>query len=98
MGKHQVESKINESVSDRVLLDNLFNFYTSKYSNVSIEETEKRFLIEVGSLVDRGELTTSVAQGFLDEMGIEGDIPKKKVSSSRSYDDGCGRSSLRSSC
>lgn len=98
MGKHQEENKlITESAAERVLLDNLFNFYVSKFPD-TVAEVEHHFLIALGSLVERNELDIIVVQDFLDEMGIEGKIPKKEIAVSYSSGDGCGRSTSRSSC
>jgi hypothetical protein len=97
MKKYQNNSSINESSAEETLMDNLFNFYVSKYSNSSIEDIEKHFLNGLTSLVDRGELDPTTVREFLDEKGIEGELPKKEpkaVYRDTSYNDGgCGYSS-----
>ena len=92
---------INESSAEEVLLDNMFDFYVSKFSNESIDAVENHFIIAISSLVDRGELDKTVVMQFLSDKGIEKELTKKPVKySSSSYGGGdpCGRSSYRSSC
>lgn len=92
-------SKINEGSAEETLLGNLFNYYVEKYSDKSVSLVETHFLIAVGSLIEKGEISENVVKTFLEEYGIEGEIPKnKKASSTSSYGDGCGRSYTRSSC
>ena len=105
MKKYQTQSLINENAAERALLDNLFNFYVQKYGNTSVEETEKHFLIALGSLVERGEISEDTVVDFLDDKGIEGQIPKSKhrveYRDRDTYNDGgCGYigRSYRSSC
>lgn len=87
------------------LMDNLFDFYLVKYEDSSISEIEKHFLIGLGALVDRGEISKASVKKYLLEKGIEGRLPTNSISSSSSssvssgYGDGCGSSrSYRSSC
>ncbi len=79
MKKYQ---NINEGATmdaaEKSLLENMFNFYLQKYASLSVDQTEQHFLIAVGSLVERGEISEKVVKSFLDENGIEGAIPKKK--------------------
>jgi Zn-dependent M16 (insulinase) family peptidase len=103
MRKYQdLNKSINESSAEETLLDNLFNFYLAKYSGSSVEEVEKHFLNALASLVERGEIDKRTVDHFLDEKGIEGELPKKpeKVVYRDTYNDGgCGYSrSSRSSC
>lgn len=101
MKKYQTnDGSINESKAELSLLNNLLDFYISKYASSSIEETEQHFLNALGSLVDRGEIDERVVKEFLDDKGIEGDIPKfkpKSHNSSSNYDP-CGRTSYNSHC
>lgn len=102
MKKYQTnDGSINESKAEMFLLNNMLDFFISKYASFSIEETEKHFLNALGSLVDRGEVDADVVKEFLDEKGIEGEIPKAKPKTYRSSsanDDPCGRSSYSSHC
>ena len=102
MKKYQTNNgSINENKAELSLLNNMLDFYISKYASSSIEETEEHFLNALGSLVDRGEIDEEVVKEFLDEKGIEGEIPKPKRRSSRSssnYSDPCGRTSYTSHC
>jgi len=94
------DGSINESKAELSLLNNLLDFYISKYASSSIEETEQHVLNALGSLVDRGEIDERVVKEFLDDKGIEGDIPKyqpKSHNSSSNYDP-CGRTSYNSDC
>lgn len=94
MKKYQTnDSSINENKAEMSLLNNMLDFYISKYASFSIEETEKHFLNALGSLVDRGEIDEKTVKEFLDEKGIEGEIPKMKPKIQRveTYNDGgCG--------
>ena len=101
MKKYQTnDGSINESKAELSLLNNLLDFYISKYASSSIEETEQHFLNALGSLVDRGEIDERVVKEFFFFIGIEGDIPKYKLKShnSSSNYDPCGRTSYNSHC
>lgn len=100
MRKYQTKSLINENAAEKTLLDNLFNFYIQRYGNISVEETEKHFLNALGSLIERDEISEDTVVDFLDDKGIEGQIPKSKPKSVKYSDNdgGCGYSTRRSSC
>ena len=104
MKKHQDRSKlVNESVIEDTLMDNMFNFCIAKYPKSSISQIESHFLNLLASMIERGELDIRTVKRFLDEKGIEGDIPKKSPTpaSKTTYSgyDPCGSSrSTRSSC
>jgi small-conductance mechanosensitive channel len=102
------DSKINESSAEKNLLDSLFNLCVDKYADKSISLVETHFLKSVASLIDKGEIAESTAKEFMEENGIEGEIPTKKSKKTTYndvygtgrtyYDDSCGRSSYRSGC
>lgn len=98
MKKYQDIKSINESSAEETLMDNLFSFYLKKYSDSSVQELETHFLIALSSLVERGEIDLKCVNKFLDDKGIEGELPKK-LSSRSITSDGCGSSSsYRSHC
>lgn len=94
MKKYQTNS-INESVAEKDLLDNLFNFYTKKYT--SVIDIEKHFLKAVGALIERGEIQKSVVINYLEENGIEGTPGVEKPSRNVYNDGGCGYSTYSTS-
>ena len=106
MKKYQ-DNSINESVAEETLMDNLFNFYISKYGTKSVDEVEHHLVIALSALVDRGELKKQSVIDFLDERGIERELVKPKetivyrdreVTRDVYGGGGCGYSGGRSSC
>lgn len=77
MKKYQ-DNSINESVAEETLMDNLLNFYISKYGSKSVDEVEEHLVSALSALVDRGELKSQSVIEFLDDRGIERELVKPK--------------------
>lgn len=93
MKKYQDHNhNINESTSEENLLQNLFDLHLKKYNDRPISFIEKEFIEKVFSLIERGEVDRRSARKFLDDMGIEGEIPERRISQDSCGGGGGGRS------